>query len=78
MSDVSVHVLDLGQILLCYLDQLRAQRLLCELGGALLLGGRVLIVVPVLLQNNKNNKKVSRAANRLNSPKHRLTGRHEL
>lgn len=49
MGDVSVHILDLGQVLLCYLDQLCSDRLLRELGGALVLGGRVLIVVPVLL-----------------------------
>lgn len=65
MRDVSVHVFDLGQVLLCYLDQLRAQRLLRELGGAVLLGGRVLIVVPVLLQNKQtNNNKVRRAGGR--------------
>lgn len=46
-------VLDLGEVLLCHLDQLGTPRLLGQLGGALLLGGRVLIVVPVLLQDKQ-------------------------
>ncbi len=57
MGHVSVHILDLGQVLLCYLDQLRTPRLLCELRGALVLGGRVLIMVPVLLQQETHKHK---------------------
>lgn len=50
MADVSMHILDLRQVLLGHLDQLRRHRLLCELGGAVVLGGGVLIVLPVLLK----------------------------
>lgn len=49
MADVSVHILDLRQVLLSHLDQFRRDRLLCELGGAVVLGGGVLIMLPVLL-----------------------------
>lgn len=58
MGDVAVHILDQGKVLLSYLDQLWAPRLLRQLGGALVLGGRVLIVVPVLLQ--QENTKISK------------------
>lgn len=50
VADVSVHILDLRQVLLGHLDQLRRHRLLCELRGAVVLGGGVLIVLPVLLK----------------------------
>lgn len=56
VGDVAVHVLDLGQVLLCYLDQLSAARLLRELRRALVLGGRVLIMVPVLLWTRIKNR----------------------
>lgn len=49
VADVSMHILDLRQVLLGHLDQLRRHRLLCELGGAVVLGG-VFIVLPVLLE----------------------------
>lgn len=50
MADVSVHILDLRQVLLGHLDQLCGHSLLCELGGAVVLGGGVLIVLPILLK----------------------------
>lgn len=50
VAHVSVHVLDLGEVLLRHLDQLRPSGLLRQLGGALVLGGRVLILMPVLLE----------------------------
>ena len=53
MCHVAVDVLDLGDVLLRHLDQLGARTLVCELGGALLLGGRVLIVVLVLLRRTE-------------------------
>lgn len=56
VGDVSVHILDLGKVFLCYLDQLWPPRLLRQLGGALLLGGRVLIVVPVLLKQETHKE----------------------
>lgn len=57
VADVSVHTLDLEQVLLCHLNQLSSLWLLCELGGALvlLLGGRVLILVSVLLKQTDPN-----------------------
>lgn len=49
VGDVSVDVLDLVQVLLGDLDQLWPRPFLREGWGALVLGGRVLIVVPVPL-----------------------------
>ena len=51
MGDVAMDVLDLGQALLGNLDQLGPRGLVHELGRPGLLRGRVLIVVPVLLQD---------------------------
>lgn len=56
VGHISVHILDLGKVFLCYLDQLWAPCLLRQLGGALVLGGRVLIVVPVLLKQDTHRK----------------------
>lgn len=56
VADISVHILYLGKVLLRHLDQLRTPRLLRQLGGALVLGGRVLIVVPVFLQQGTQDR----------------------
>lgn len=75
VGHVSVDVLDLRQVLLRHLDELRppdaadahdsahadanaaaAAAVLRQLGGALVLGGRVLIVVPVLLQQETQKR----------------------
>lgn len=50
VADVSMYILDLRQVLLGHLDQLCRHSLLCELGGAVVLGGGVLIVLPILLE----------------------------
>ena len=55
MGDVAMDVLDLGQALLGHLDQLGPRGLVHKLGRAWLLRGRVLIVVPVLLQDGNTH-----------------------
>lgn len=50
VRDVAVHVLDLRQVLLRHVHQLRRSHLVGQAGKAVVLGGRVFILVPVLLE----------------------------
>lgn len=57
MAHISMNILDLRQVLLCHLDQFSSSCLLCELGGALVLGGRVIIMVSVLLKHKEESER---------------------
>lgn len=68
VADVSMHILDLRQVLLGHLDQLRRHSLLCELGGALVLGGGIFIVLPVLLEKETQRALLNPYRRRRQSP----------